>query len=104
MKKIIFIILITLSGRCFGQTFSANQVRQIQALMKPADDWASSQIMWLRAGKTADSLRINSLEKRVTVLEDFIKKDTITIVFDTANCFKATKIVGGYLLQLKTTK
>ncbi len=103
MRKIIFIILIMLSGRCFGQTFSTNQVRQIQALMKPNDDWVAGQITWLRAGKTADSMRINSLEKRVKALEDSAFKYRNLLLFDTA-VFKIVKVNNVDVLTLKNIK
>ncbi len=104
MRIITLIILVTLYGsKCYAQTFSANQVRQIQALMKPNDDWVAGQITWLRAGKTADSLRINSLEKRVKALEDSAFKYRNLLLFDTA-VFKIVKVNNVDVLTLKNIK
>ncbi len=105
MRILTLIILVTLYGsKCYAQTFSVNQVRQIQALMKPNDDWAAGQITWLRVGKTKDSLRINDLEKRVKALEDINKKYKYILEFDTSSIggFKSTPIdTVRFLMQIR---
>jgi len=59
--KIIITAIFSMWGIWCQAQLSTNQKIQVTAMIKAATDPLWSQVTWLRKGKTADSIRINTL-------------------------------------------
>ena len=113
----LIIIFCFLSLECSAQKLNSTQRSEVTAIVKGNTDPLWKALTIAQKTITADSIRINNLEKEVTILkksdstqnarikflEDYNLKYSGELYFDTSiiGGFKATRLIDKYLIQVR---